>query len=296
MLIDDVCRVLGDRTPPWPLVPRLDRAVVFDISAIYTYADQVLQLSTVQVLDWSRELPVLAPLAPVAWFEWSTGRSLRAVCCAVIVDLACAPGETLYDLGHHEAAILEHAVRSDARWVLLCAVLGRNFSTSDPTAICLSRYDPVIYVGADGAVVGLQEGRSQDHDMAHDERVFGRGDVHLALLAHCFAHCKGVTLMEHEQPRQQRRAAEREGRPPLVTYKTLDIEPLKRLLAQQGQIESTGQVHALSLCRGHFKHWAAGTYMGRADAPPLTLFCPAHVRGRRQNGVVLKDYRVRTEA
>ena len=136
--------------------------------------------------------------------------------------------------------------------------------TASESCLCLD-------VGADGAVLG-SDYIVPEHWTAPDSPMQGPGGMYwtracvlTALTAICFAHCKDVTVREHQQPRQLRRAAERAGRPPLVTYKTLDIAPLRRILAEQGQVDKNGLARALSLVRGHFKHWAAGTYRGRAD-------------------------------
>jgi hypothetical protein len=118
------------------------------------------------------------------------------------------------------------------------------------------------------------------------------GYLEVALTAICFANCQNVTTTEHHQPRQQRRAAERAGRPPLVTFRTIDIGPVTRILREEGQVETTGLGRALHLCRPHWKHYRAGTYMGRKDAPAMTFRVPLHTRGSLQRGVVLKDYRV----
>ena len=115
----------------------------------------------------------------------------------------------------------------------------------------------------------------------------------IALTAICFAHCKGAELKEHHPSRQVRRAAERKGEP-IYTHKTIDIGPATRVLSTEGNIKQNGLGKALHICRGHFAHYTAekplfGKYVG-------TVYKPMHLRGKADNGVVDKDYRVLTEA
>lgn len=117
------------------------------------------------------------------------------------------------------------------------------------------------------------------------------------LLALSFMHCKNVIVTDNEgryANRQERRAAERRGDPPLVTYKTLQIEPMKKVLATEGDIERNGLAKALHICRGHFAEYGPefgkgklfGKYEGR-------FYVPAHVRGNADQGVVHKRYNVK---
>jgi hypothetical protein len=75
-----------------------------------------------------------------------------------------------------------------------------------------------------------------------------------------------------------------------LRYHTVDIEPMKRVLWSEGQIESVGLKRALNIVRGHFS-----TY---SEERPLfgkvagTFWIPCHVRGTVEEGVVASDYQV----
>lgn len=120
----------------------------------------------------------------------------------------------------------------------------------------------------------------------------------ITLLTFTFLNCKNVIVTDNDgrhANRQERRAAERRGDPPLVTYKTLQIEPMKKVLATEGDIERNGLAKALHICRGHFAEYGPefgkgklfGKYEGR-------FYVPAHVRGNADQGVVHKRYNVKT--
>jgi hypothetical protein len=117
--------------------------------------------------------------------------------------------------------------------------------------------------------------------------------MQVCLLALTFLNCKNVTVTDNEgkyATRQERRAAERRNDPPLVTYKTLQIEPMKKVLATEGNIAHNGLAKALHICRGHFATYTEerplfGKYSGR-------FYIPAHVRGSADVGIVHKRYNV----
>jgi len=75
-----------------------------------------------------------------------------------------------------------------------------------------------------------------------------------------------------------------------VRYHVLDIKPIRQLLDRYRRGEKSDLRHALHICRGHFKTFAP-------DAPLLgkavgTFWWGPQVRGSREEGTVLKDYRV----
>jgi hypothetical protein len=111
-----------------------------------------------------------------------------------------------------------------------------------------------------------------------------------ALLALSFMHCKNVV---------RRDATESEGPPakwlrrmkqPTLRYHVLEIDPMKEVLRREGGSETNGLKKALHICRGHFATFTEarplfGKYAG-------TFWKPAHVRGTKEQGVVVKDYAV----
>jgi hypothetical protein len=114
-----------------------------------------------------------------------------------------------------------------------------------------------------------------------------------ALMTVSFLHCKNVDRIEVEPSEKLSRAYQRRHGRPLTRYWVLDIEPMKRVLARDGQAEQRGLGHALHICRGHFKTFTA-------DAPLFgkmtgTYWWADQVRGASDLGVVDKDYRVRIE-
>jgi hypothetical protein len=111
-----------------------------------------------------------------------------------------------------------------------------------------------------------------------------------ALLAISFIHCRNTVIrdVEPESPRL-RKANLKRGKPPYVRYKTLEIEPIKKVLSVQGNAAATGLKHALHICRGHFKDYREHGLFGKYKD---LYWWDMHVRGHLKEGLVIKDYAI----
>jgi hypothetical protein len=77
---------------------------------------------------------------------------------------------------------------------------------------------------------------------------------------------------------------------PELTYRMVQINPMKDMLRREGNVATEGLSRALHKVRGHMVTYTEerplfGKYPG-------TFWVPAHERGDSKNGVVAKDYRV----
>lgn len=275
MLIDDLTHAKWVPAR-WRAV--LQNATVFEISDVADYA---------RATWWERSGPLeappnCAPLGPIVWLEWSRG---------ILPEGARQVGvllTTYWDTQEEPLpADADPSIPAQTRWICMGLTAYRNDRATamlrDAVRFCLD---------GQGALRDVALLPIEDDGSAPDRQAVAQyqGCSYLALTAVCFAHCKGVTVTDHEQPRQQRRAAEREGRPPLVTYKTIDVAPVRRILHDEGDVEGVGLKRALHIARGHFAHYTQdapmfGKYTG-------TFYRPMHVRGTAERGVVAKDYRV----
>lgn len=115
--------------------------------------------------------------------------------------------------------------------------------------------------------------------------------LHPALLATSFLHCKNVSLDENKPPAKPSKKHERRYGVPLTRYYTLEIEPMRQTLRQEGDVSNSGLKRALHICRGHFATYSPekplfGKYAG-------TFWKPQHVKGNKASGEVVKDYAVK---
>ena len=114
------------------------------------------------------------------------------------------------------------------------------------------------------------------------------------LLAISFMHCKNVKMRDCIPPKKLSLSHQKKHGRELIRYHVLDIKPLRKLLDRYRSGSRADLRHALHICRGHFKTFTE-------DAPLLgrhsgTFWWTPQVRGARDVGVVVKDYRVKTPA
>ena len=115
------------------------------------------------------------------------------------------------------------------------------------------------------------------------------GMLYSALLTLSFMNCRNVAVRDNVPPAPTaRKARHLKGRAE-VTYKTLEIRPMREVLRREGRSETEGLRRALHICRGHFADYTGrglfGKHFGRFWIPP-------HVRGSDVDGRVEKDYSI----
>lgn len=109
-----------------------------------------------------------------------------------------------------------------------------------------------------------------------------------ALLAISFIHCRNTALVDHAPDPALVKATERRHAIRPVTFKTLEIEPIKKILAEHGDPAARGLRLALHICRGHFKDYRSSK--GLFGKHKALYWWDRHVRGHVEEGLVIKDY------
>ena len=84
----------------------------------------------------------------------------------------------------------------------------------------------------------------------------------------------------------------KKGKNPLVSFRTVEIRPIRRIIETEKQNRNVSGSVALHMCRGHFKDYREHGLFGKEKG---IYWWDAHVRGKAENGIVDKDYRVLTE-
>ena len=111
-----------------------------------------------------------------------------------------------------------------------------------------------------------------------------------ALLAISLMHCKNTTVTSVDPPEKLSRKHKKKHSKPLSRYHVLNIEPMKKILRKEGNIEKTGIRQALHICRGHFKDYRDGG--GLFGKYKDIYWWESHVRGDINEGSVTKDYNI----
>jgi hypothetical protein len=107
------------------------------------------------------------------------------------------------------------------------------------------------------------------------------GYAHLAIQDLCrglsVLNCVNVRTETVEAPAALNKKRQRNGKPPIYSYKTLVLRPSAAQREDQGGTHESPRIH---LRRGHIKHRKTGDFWWQP-----------HVVGDRTRGVVMKDYR-----
>lgn len=104
-------------------------------------------------------------------------------------------------------------------------------------------------------------------------------------------NCKNVSLSPISPPERLNRSRIKKGKLPLYRYHvlTLDLDKGRKLAGDVPKRSlGTAPVH---LCRGHFKEYTADQPLfGRVTG---RFWWQPHARGKAQNGIIMKDYRIK---
>jgi Bacterial regulatory proteins, tetR family len=114
--------------------------------------------------------------------------------------------------------------------------------------------------------------------------------LEVPLLAISFLHCKNVGVSDVVPPPKLARAQERRYGIPKVTYKSLDIRPMRRVLEEEGGMgRGRSSQQALHIVRGHFKTFDDHPLFGKHRG---MFWWPMSARGSSDRGLTAKSYRV----
>ena len=111
-----------------------------------------------------------------------------------------------------------------------------------------------------------------------------------ALLTISFLHCKNIEIKTVSPPDKLSDKHEKKHGRRLSSYHVLEISPLRKILEQIRSGQGIGFRKSLHICRGHFKTFTPdaplfGRHIGK-------FWWPSQVKGSREKGITLKDYRV----
>lgn len=114
-----------------------------------------------------------------------------------------------------------------------------------------------------------------------------------SMLALSFMHCKNVTMKTTEPAKKivHNNSAKRRGEKSFqpVTFKTLNIKPMRKVLQTEGQERTKGTHTAMHICRGHFKTFDEKPLFGKYKG---TYWWEDNVRGSDKERSVQKKYNI----
>lgn len=107
-------------------------------------------------------------------------------------------------------------------------------------------------------------------------------------------NARNIYLEAVDPPARLNRKREKNGKIPLYRYHVLKVAP--GIVRKNKHHESTQPVTGampIHLCRGHFRTYTEKAPLFGIPGNCGRFWVPAHVRGNKQNGIVMKDYELK---
>lgn len=121
--------------------------------------------------------------------------------------------------------------------------------------------------------------RSKHYNIYHNA-------LYPVLLALTFINCRNTVICERKPDAKLSAVHDRKYGKPLVKFKILEIEPVKRIFERHAG-SGVPLKRALHVCRGHFKDYREHGLFGRNKG---LYWWGNQVRGTSERGIVVKDY------
>jgi len=254
---------------------------------------------------WDRgDFPNVAPPFERMWFEWDVTGTANSEGKIVRMGEGYRSGmmvDSVSDKSSMEEALRTcvakgFLVERDPKWMCFGEVFMRR--DGRPYRFCRL----VWCVDDEGQYIGFGNGKFiviLEHEQEKAVRDGHDGDkifsvmtmmTHVPFLAMSFMHCKNVELEKGPAiPVALQKARAKKGKHQLFRYKTLIVEPIRKMVEEHvgGDISMTRK--ALHICRGHFKDYRQRGLFGKVRG---TFWWGMQTRGAISDGVVEKKYDV----
>ena len=103
-----------------------------------------------------------------------------------------------------------------------------------------------------------------------------------------FMNCKNVLIKTNDPPSKLQKNRKRKNKPPLYSFKTIEIRPIRILKTISNNKSDIG--YSLHICRGHFKDYTKGKGLfGRIHG---SFWWEEQMRGDIKHGISEHDYKV----
>jgi hypothetical protein len=250
-----------------------------EIFRIQNVVDYYMSSTTQEIWDIRTDFPNLAPPFERFWMEYTVPHFLNSEGVIKINP----------NVGIRFGLLFEAVKTINKDWQVTISIFGQDHG-SDPVnnlfVFILVNHDGKIekIVGEHYSVIGCKQRNGENQETITET---ANAVLFPALLAISFLHCKNVKIINNNPIRGMRRNRHK----PKIVYRTLEIEPMKKIMREEGQSETTGIKNALHICRGHFKDYTEGR--GLFGLYRDIFWWDSQIRGHLEEGIVLKDYDIK---
>ena len=230
--------------------------------------------------DYRVDFPNLAPPWPLAFYEWVEPRYYTGP-EGVLVHNAVA--------GIRVGCLADSSRRDGTGWMtgwtLYVEDRGRPLFVPAGLAVSIEE-DGRLSADEDAVLAGASP------ELADTEKAISTLESAILnpFMAISLTHCRNVTAQKVTPPPKLAAKQLREKGIPKVSYLTLTIEPMRKVLRSEGGMDQHGSLpKALHICRGHFKDYRERGLFGKQHG---IYWWETALRGSSEAGAVLKDYEI----
>lgn len=290
---------------------QLDTAIPFAVNNVARYVERSTAGATEErPMNLAHLFPCVAPLGPECWFEFDERydghgdqeiTSNGVLLCAFDMQDAQMRASMEYLAGYIKQSGLAEPVNvqdGDHRWLYTAMIFTKDRSgrvAAHPTTASLRVFEdgtphPDLMSGY--ANPALRDRLPPDAEAAYWSAF--ASVIHIALASIAFSHCKNVTVVPHVPSSGEQKHALVMGRPPVVTYHTIEIDPTHAVVKHEQARVERGEVQpkALHIVRGHFAEYSPEKPLFGNPKNVGRFFIPMHARGTAKAGTIVKDYNV----
>jgi len=283
-----------------------DQAKFFKIKILQSHiviCDNVAEMhaeSEQMVWDVREDYPCVAPPFDVTFLEWQIPKAVNTPDGIITSDFSGQMGCLIISPEDKNIAVRSFGnfeSPPDDRRVLLSNVEQSHRVCWCEFFICMNKgplNGRAIYLGVRTYWFINKVGECEStvtiafNDAARS--VNWEGMCQVPMLSLSFMHCKNVKTSDATSSAGPDDKWLRRHRQPRLVYKTLEINPMREVLRREGNLEQSGLKKALHICRGHFANYTE-------DKPLFghtvgMVWKPQHVRGSKEHGQVVKDYKL----
>jgi hypothetical protein len=281
----DAWQAIAKHTHDIIMTPDLPVLLIDNVAEYYYTSEQ-------EYWDLRDDFPNLAPPYPAFWCEHKMVKRIHSKECGDTDVGALVPNGRIGMLinGLDPAQCKAEGMPENARWILWCELfidygLLRNVTATGPhgsTFLCIDAEGVIIERPWMQSFASNQDAEAMKNYMTWFNPAF---------LAISFLHCRNVTLVDNavDKPLAKKWRAKHGHWP--TPYKTLVIEPLKKILRTEGRSGEVGVQKALHICRGHFRDYRNGR--GLFGKYHQLVWMPSIVRGTKGESAPPREIEVK---
>jgi len=281
---------------------RLLNSTVIDCQNIHGYLFEKYYLQEKVDHFPSDFFPNVAPCFTDTWFEFSPHFNEPIIITPagpvrkMGMLLTSCLGKDYFDVPEEEMPSISKNVKWVTGGVAWVEMIGKVHAMLPVTVRLLISPEGKILNTAWKKIESFEMSRYKEHGISEKDHIEQMTMVINCILGNplftlCFLHCKNVELKKIVPSEKQQQKRMKEGKHEFLTYHTLAIEPMKKILKSEGNIHSEGIKKALHICRGHFKDFSKGS--GLFGKYKGLYWWEQSLRGT-QPRIVLKDYKIET--